>query len=141
MRPTRSRIGLTARTGQPLTAADGGTAPNGSKYFFAASIYYFDTSLATPGREQILNNNTIYRQFNPGWKRHEFRSLWTNPKENGVRLKDDGTMKNLSPSTNPAFFLEPMMHMAVPEAGTAVLLFSGLPALLGFAWRRRLARP
>jgi hypothetical protein len=131
---------LTARKANLLTQADGGNAPNGSKFFFAASIYYFDTSLATPGREQNLNNNTVFRQFNPGWDGTNFNPVWTNAKENGVRLKDDGTMKNFVAFDQPGFFLEPMMHMAVPEASTLALLFSGLPTLLAYIWRRRPAR-
>lgn len=128
---------LTARTANLLTAADGGTAPNNSKWFFAASIFYFDTSLATPGREENLKNNTIFRQFDPGWDGTNFAPKWSIAKENGVRLKPDGTMKNFVPFDQEGFFLEPMMHMAVPEPGSAVLLFFGMSMLLGFSGRKR----
>jgi hypothetical protein len=114
---------LTASKADLLTIADGGNAPAGTKWFFAASIYYFDTSLATPAREENLKNNTIFRQFDPGWNNGtmDFNPIWA---ADSMRLKDDGTMKTFVPVNQDGFFLEPMVHTEIPEPGSIVLLLS-----------------
>jgi len=95
------------------------------------AIYYFDTSLATPGREQILNNNTSTGSLIPvGTARISF------PVDQSQRTwsaaQDDGTMKNfVAFRRKPAFFLEPMMHMPSPEQDRRAVVLR-LPALLGF---------
>ncbi len=92
-----------------LTMAEGGNNPAGTKWFFAASYFVFDPAIG--GREMNLKNNSVFREFLPGWDSTttKFTPIWMG---DSFRLKSDGMFMTKVPSTADGIFLEPI---TVPE--------------------------
>jgi hypothetical protein len=86
-----------------------GDAPVGTKWYFAASIFMHDPSLngGAGGVENNRTNNTVFRQFAPGWDGANFAPTWVG---GSMRVANDGTMSNLVPVTQPGVFFGPSDH-------------------------------